>query len=120
MITILWSKLESDRLRSSLANYHVFIYLLTVFHALAPFHKGNHLKAQSNKSDEQKPQTINIKYFKCSMAVTTHYTVDLEMLSSMAFNGDITLQEHDSGEISEHCWVLSAMLVFIFSEGFTI
>ena len=85
MITILWSKLKYDRLTSSLANYHVFIYLLTVFHALAPFHKGNHLKAQSNKSDEQKPQTINIKYFKCSMAVTTHYTVDLEMLSSMAF-----------------------------------
>ena len=86
MITILWSKLESDRLRSSLANYHVvFIYLLTVFHAQTPFHKGNHLKAQSNKSDEQKPQTINIKYFKCSMVVTTHYIIDLEMLCTMAF-----------------------------------
>ena len=51
-----------------------FIYLLTVFHAQAPFQKGNHLKAQSNKSEpKQKPQTINIKYFKCSMVVTTHY-----------------------------------------------
>ena len=59
--------------------FSYFIYLLTVFHAQTPFHKGNHLKAQSNKSDEQKPQTINIKYFKCSMVVTTHYSTDLEI-----------------------------------------
>ena len=71
MISVLWSKLESDMVETK---YHIyFIYLLTVFHAQGPFHKGNHLKAQSNKSDEQKPQTINIKYFKCSMVVTTHY-----------------------------------------------